>query len=94
MEDKRKTIDTRLEQKIGFDRVRRIISDRCSTEYAAGRTKEQKEKVLRMADFSSDPNVTYVPDPYYGGLKGFDNVIDILEDTCEGIYRRLCLHNK
>lgn len=57
-------------------------------------TKEQKEKVLRMADFSSDPNVTYVPDPYFGGLKGFDNVIDILEDTCEGIYRRLCLHNK
>ena len=38
LEDKRKHIDTRLEQKIGFDRVRRIISDRCSTEYAAGRT--------------------------------------------------------
>ena len=38
LEDKRKHIDTRLEQKIGFDRVRRIIADRCSTEYAAGRT--------------------------------------------------------
>ena len=38
MEEKRRHIDTRLEQKIGFDRVRRIISDRCSTEYAAGRT--------------------------------------------------------
>jgi protein-tyrosine phosphatase len=23
-----------------------------------------------------------VPDPYYGGLKGFDHVLDILEDGC------------
>ena len=37
MEDKRKTIDTRLEQKIGFDRIRQIISDRCSTSYAVER---------------------------------------------------------
>ena len=38
MEEKRKTIDTRLEQKIGFDRIRQIISDRCSTSYAVERT--------------------------------------------------------
>mgnify|MGYP003293460161 CR=1 FL=1 len=31
-------IDTRLEQKIGFDRIRKIISDKCSTTYAADRT--------------------------------------------------------
>ena len=38
LEDKRRIIDTRLEQKIGFDRIRQIISDRCSTSYAAERT--------------------------------------------------------
>ena len=38
MENRKKNIDTRLEQKIGFDRVRQIISDRCSTAYAAERT--------------------------------------------------------
>ena len=32
------TIDKRLEQKLGFDRVRQIISDRCSTAYASERT--------------------------------------------------------
>ena len=37
MEEKKKTIDTRLEQKIGFDRIRQIISDRCSTSYAVDR---------------------------------------------------------
>ena len=34
--------DTRLEQKIGFDRVRQIISDKCSTSYAAERTSDEK----------------------------------------------------
>ena len=38
MKDTRIEIDTRLEQKLGFDRIRRIISDRCSTAYAAERT--------------------------------------------------------
>ncbi len=38
MEHRKRFIDTRLEQKIGFDRVRQIISDRCSTSYAVERT--------------------------------------------------------
>ena len=38
MENRKRFIDTRLEQKLGFDRVRQIISDRCSTSYAAERT--------------------------------------------------------
>ena len=38
MEERKTTIDARLEQKIGFDRIRQIISDRCSTSYAAERT--------------------------------------------------------
>lgn len=37
MEDIQTVIDTRLEQKIGFDRIREMISNRCSTEYAAAR---------------------------------------------------------
>ena len=38
MENRKRQIDTRLEQKIGVDRIRQIISDRCSTSYAAERT--------------------------------------------------------
>ena len=30
-------IDTRLESKLGFDRIRKMIADRCSTDYAAQR---------------------------------------------------------
>ena len=38
MEERNTTsIDLRLEQKIGFDRIRQIISNKCSTQYAADR---------------------------------------------------------
>jgi protein-tyrosine phosphatase len=30
-----------------------------------------------------------VPDPYYGGAEGFDHVLDILEDACEGLLESL-----
>lgn len=39
-------IDTRLEEKLGFDRIRRIISDRCSTDYAADRASSETFSTL------------------------------------------------
>ena len=42
MKEEISIIDKRLEQKIGFERVRQIISDRCSTSYAAERTAEER----------------------------------------------------
>ncbi len=42
-------IDTRLESKLGFDRVRTFVADRCSTEYAVTRVTEET--------FSNDPKV-------------------------------------
>lgn len=27
----------------------------------------------------------HIPDPYYGGLSGFELVLDLLEDACEGL---------
>ena len=38
----REFIDTRLEHKIGFDRIRQIIADRCSTSYAVDRTASER----------------------------------------------------
>ena len=34
--------DSRLESKLGFDRVRKMISDRCSTDYAASRVAQER----------------------------------------------------
>lgn len=46
---------------------------------------ESEKKICRMTDFCRNKVVDYVPDPYYGGAQGFENVLDILEDACEGL---------
>jgi protein-tyrosine phosphatase len=46
---------------------------------------ESEKKIHRMTDFCRLKQVDYVPDPYYGGASGFENVLDILEDACEGL---------
>lgn len=40
--DADRNIDQWLEQKLGFDRIRKSIADRCMTEYAANRTMEEE----------------------------------------------------
>lgn len=46
---------------------------------------EAEQKVQRMTDYCRLKVVDYVPDPYYGGAQGFENVLDILEDACGGL---------
>jgi len=50
---------------------------------------EAEQKIHRMTDFQKHLKYNHVPDPYYGGAKGFDLVIDILEDACEGLLEKL-----
>ncbi|HAN75906.1 MAG TPA: protein tyrosine phosphatase [Planktothrix sp. UBA8407] len=42
-------------------------------------------KVKFMCDFCRHHNLKEVPDPYYGGTEGFNQVIDLLLDSCEGL---------
>lgn len=50
---------------------------------------EGRNKVYRMTDFSQRLTHDHVPDPYYGGTSGFELVMDILEDACEGLLDKL-----
>ena len=46
---------------------------------------EEAAKVKRVTDYCRHYPVDCIPDPYYGGADGFENVLNILEDACEGI---------
>ncbi len=46
-------------------------------------------KVHKLVEFNRDINATSVPDPYYGGYQGFENVLDILEDASKGLIEQL-----
>lgn len=46
---------------------------------------DELDKIFKMTDFCSSGGYHSVPDPYYGGSDGFELVLDILEDACEGL---------
>ncbi len=52
-------------------------------------TVEAETKIVRMTDYCRTHVIDHVPDPYYGGDQGFENVIEILEDACEGLLEEL-----
>jgi protein-tyrosine phosphatase len=42
-------------------------------------------RIVMMCDFARGHDEEEVPDPYYGGEQGFEKVLDLLEDACEGL---------
>lgn len=49
-----------------------------------------KKKIHRMTEWCQEyANHDVVPDPYYGGSQGFELVLDLLEDACQGLLKEL-----
>ncbi|MBS1269282.1 MAG: Low molecular weight protein-tyrosine-phosphatase YfkJ [Gammaproteobacteria bacterium] len=46
-------------------------------------------KVRLFMEFSDRFEENEVPDPYYGGPNGFEQVLDMIEDASEGLIREL-----
>jgi protein-tyrosine phosphatase len=53
------------------------------------RNEADLQKILKMTDFRKEWNYDEIPDPYYGGEEGFELVLDLLEDSCEGLLDKL-----
>jgi len=51
--------------------------------------KLHREKICLFLDYAQNNTTTSVPDPYYGGASGFDDVIDLIEDASEGFILHL-----
>lgn len=54
----------------------------------------EEQKIYRMTDFCRRIPADHVPDPYYGGDSGFEAVLDILEDACDGLLDFLMQYEK
>jgi len=46
-------------------------------------------KISKMTDYRKTWSYDEIPDPYYGGDEGFELVLDLLEDACEGLLEQL-----
>ena len=47
-------------------------------------------RLLRFLDFAPDRPEQDVPDPYYGGPDGFENVLDMIEAASQGLLADIC----
>lgn len=57
--------------------------------YHDAKTPQQKAKIYLMTHFSPIYKEEDVPDPYYQGDGAFEQVLDMLEDSCVGLLKHL-----
>ena len=53
------------------------------------REQKYQDKVRLICEFAANHQQQEVPDPYYGGREGFDRVIDLLLDACDGLLQHV-----
>jgi protein-tyrosine phosphatase len=47
--------------------------------------KKTHHKIQLLMRFATEHESATIPDPYYGNLQGFDQVLDYIEDACNGL---------
>lgn len=72
-----------------FDLILAMDRENYENILALDPTQHYHDKVRLMCDFCSQYTFKEVPDPYYGGSEGFDQVIDLLVDACEGLLNKI-----
>lgn len=58
-----------------------LLQQRCPPQHQA--------KLRRLTEFCQTHDSPVVPDPYYSGAAGFEVVLNLVEDACEGVLRHL-----
>jgi protein-tyrosine phosphatase len=86
------SISRPVDPKTDFDRFNFIIGmdkQNVTDLKSMARNEDDKKRIFLMTDFCSTQKYDSVPDPYYGGAAGFELVLDILEDACTGLIRKV-----
>lgn len=81
------TLRARQVQRADFGRFDLIVAMDDSHLHALQRQcpAGQKQKLKRFTAFCTKHTSDDVPDPYYGGAQGFEHVLDLVEDGCDGL---------
>lgn len=75
-----------------FDLLLAMDSSNLSDLQRAAPGEQQREKVRLLREFdpaSAGQADLDVPDPYYGGVSGFDDVFDMVHAACEGLLAKI-----
>lgn len=73
-----------------FDYILVMDDENMADITAMARNEDERNSVMMLTDFLRRHNgYATVPDPYYGGDHGFELVIELLEDACEGLLNHI-----
>ncbi len=72
-----------------FDYIYAMDSENFNNIVNLARNSEDVSKVKLILAALNDSSITNVPDPYYGGEQGFENVYELLNEACEIIANKL-----
>jgi protein-tyrosine phosphatase len=72
-----------------FDKIIGMDDENIHDLRMKARNTEDKSKIYKITAFSRTYKYDSIPDPYYGGDEGFELVLDLLEDACEGLFQML-----
>ena len=72
-----------------FDMIIGMDEENISSLKQMARNTDDVEKLHLITDFRKEWDYPEIPDPYYGGEEGFELVLDLLEDSCEGLLDEL-----
>ncbi len=74
-----------------FDHI--LVMDKDNLHAVKSLIKDQfnpvNSKVELVLSYCKSSHLDEVPDPYYGGLNGFDKVLDLLDDAIDGLIESL-----
>jgi protein-tyrosine phosphatase len=72
-----------------FDMIIGMDNENVHSLKSMARNQDDLQKIHLMTDFSKEWNYNEIPDPYYGGEEGFELVLDLLEDSCQGLLEKV-----
>ena len=91
------SISRPVEHSVDFEKFDYIVAmddDNHSDLMELDPDKHYSAKIYKASQFCSVHKIKGVPDPFYGGPEGFNQVIDIIEDVCKGLLGKIKIDNK
>jgi protein-tyrosine phosphatase len=72
-----------------FDHILTMDEDNLAAVLALAGEGNHRATVTPLTTYCRRHSASHVPDPYYGGSQGFEQVLDLLDDACAGLLAHL-----
>lgn len=72
-----------------FDLILTMDEDNLADVRALDSAGRHADKIRAFVEYFETQGAPRIPDPYYGGSKGFEEVIELLEDGCSGLIHQI-----